>query len=29
VVAAIALGIVWLLVRNRRRRNEALLAKPP
>ncbi len=29
VVAAIAIGIVWLVVRNRRRRAEALLAKPP
>ncbi len=29
VVAAIAIGIVWLVVRNRRRRDEALLAKPP
>jgi membrane protein DedA with SNARE-associated domain len=29
VVAAIAIGIVWLVVRNRRRRAEALVAKPP
>jgi membrane protein DedA with SNARE-associated domain len=29
VVAAIAVGIVWLVVRNRRRRAEALVAKPP
>jgi membrane protein DedA with SNARE-associated domain len=29
VVAAIAIGIVWLVVRNRRRRAETLLAKPP
>jgi membrane protein DedA with SNARE-associated domain len=29
VIAAIAIGIVWLVVRNRRRRAEALLAKPP
>jgi membrane protein DedA with SNARE-associated domain len=29
VIAAIAIGIVWLVIRNRRRRSEALLAKPP
>jgi membrane protein DedA with SNARE-associated domain len=29
VLAAIAIGIVWLVIRNRRRRAEALLAKPP
>src|SRR6187549_1859540 len=29
VVAGIAIGIAWLLVRNRRRRAEAALAKPP
>ncbi len=29
VLAAIAIGIVWLLIRNRRRRSEGLLAKPP
>jgi membrane protein DedA with SNARE-associated domain len=29
VVAAIVLGIVWLFVRNRRRRDEALVAKQP
>jgi membrane protein DedA with SNARE-associated domain len=29
VAALIVLGIVWLVVRNRRRRDEALLAKPP
>jgi membrane protein DedA with SNARE-associated domain len=29
VLAGIAIGIAWLLVRNRRRRAEAALAKPP
>jgi membrane protein DedA with SNARE-associated domain len=29
VLAAIAIGIVWLVIRNRRRRAEALVAKPP
>ncbi len=29
VAAAIVIGVVWLIVRNRRRRAEALLAKPP
>jgi membrane protein DedA with SNARE-associated domain len=29
VAALIVGGVVWLVVRNRRRRGEALLAKPP
>jgi len=29
VLAAIAVGIVWLVIRGRRRRDEALLAEPP
>jgi membrane protein DedA with SNARE-associated domain len=29
VLAAIVIGVAWLVIRNRRRRAEALLAKPP
>jgi hypothetical protein len=29
VLAAIAIGIAWLIIRGRRRRSEALVAKQP